>query len=750
MFGEWSEGNEQRNSEERASSSMIRPPVRIIADLARFSLLRSALTSALIGSPMPIPRVAIVGRPNVGKSSIMNMIAGAKVSIVDPTPGVTRDRVAAIVELLPPYRDSGEPKTVEFMDTGGFGVYVAEGGRFDEVGNDLQKLTSSIEFQIQQAVEGADLILFCVDAQAGVTPHDRQIAQLLRQGGFKRDNRGEGGHDGEQGVQRKHPPVKVVATKVDGPKWEAHALELAELGFGEPLLVSAKVNYMRRDFMDQVFALVPKLKPTAEEQARADLMVAIIGKRNAGKSTLINTLAGEQRVIASEIPGTTRDAIDVRFEMDGKSVVAIDTAGLRKKKSFQNMIEHFAFDRVQRSVDRADVVILLLDAVEKISQVDEQLAMLAQKSFKPCIIVVNKWDLAQGQRNHKGQLVTPAVYEKYIRDQLRGLWFAPISFISGSSGKNVRATMQLAIELKEQSAARVTTGKLNRMVRDIVNSRGPSDDHGRFAKVYFVAQTGVEPPTITMVVNHPEMFTPNYLRFLSNRFREELPFAEVPMRIVVRERRQREDDLVAAEEGGEGNTIRVTKGRKGVTERLGGRRVEALSDEDDAWLNDEHSKAFETPFGGEVNDEGFVPEESTSPKRKRDGGNDDSGDDDGWDGDSPEPDRGSTSASGDEFDDEMTERQAPAVASSAGTEARKPKASKVTKKAAKPASKKPVGKPASKPAAKAAKKPAQKPAQKPAKMPAKQTKAKAAKKATSKPTAKATSKATKRPLKRAK
>jgi small GTP-binding protein len=476
-------------------------------------------------------------------------------------------------------------------------------------------------------------------------------------------------------------------------------------------------------------------------------MVAIIGKRNAGKSTLINTLAGEQRVIASEIPGTTRDAIDVRFEMDGKSIVAIDTAGLRKKKSFQNMIEHFAFDRVQRSVDRADVVILLLDAVEKISQVDEQLAMLAQKSFKPCIIVVNKWDLAQGQRNHKGQLVTPAVYEKYIRDQLRGLWFAPISFISGSSGKNVRATMQLALELKEQSAARVTTGKLNRMVRDIVNSRGPSDDHGRFAKVYFVAQTGVEPPTITMVVNHPEMFTPNYLRFLSNRFREELPFAEVPMRIVVRERRQREDDLVAAEEGGEGNTIRVTKGRKGVTERLGGRRVEALSDEDDAWLNDEHSKAFETPFGGEVNDEGFVPEESGSSTRKRGGRDhtaDDDGDDDGWDGDAPEPDRGTASASGDEFDDEMIEQQVPAAASSAslpsGDVARKPKTAKAGKKVAKPVPKKP----ASKPMAKAAKKPAVKVAKKAAKKAAKKTTSKPAGKASTKAASKSTKKSAKR------
>ncbi len=570
---------------------------------------------------MPIPRVAIVGRPNVGKSSLMNMIAGAKVSIVDPTPGVTRDRVSAIVDLLPPFRDMGEPKTVEFVDTGGFGVYVSQGGRFDEVGNDLAKLTSSIEFQIQQAVEGADLILFCVDVQDGVTPHDRQIAQLLRQGGFKRDNRDGSKGDGKP---RKNPPVKIVATKVDGPKWESHAMELAELGFGEPMMVSAKVNYMRRDFQDHVYELVPAATNEDREEARADIMLAIIGKRNAGKSTLVNTLAGEQRVIASEIPGTTRDAIDVRFEMDGKSILAIDTAGLRKKKSFQNMIEHFAYDRVQRSVDRADVILLLLDAIEGISQVDEQLAMLAQKSYKPCIIVVNKWDLAQGQRTPKGQIVTPKMFEKYIRDQLRGLWYAPISFISGSSGKNVLATMRLAMELREQSAQRVTTGKLNRLVRDIVTQRGPSDLHGRFAKVYYVAQTGVEPPTITMVVNHPEMFTPNYLRFLSNRFREELPFPEVPMRIVVRARRQQEDDLVEAAEGGEGATIRVSKGRKGVSQRVGGKRVETLADNDDAWLSDEHSMATEETHGGEVSDETFEPETTT-----RSGGSADSDASDG-------------------------------------------------------------------------------------------------------------------------
>lgn len=578
---------------------------------------------------MPIPRVAIVGRPNVGKSSLMNMLAGAKVSIVDPTPGVTRDRVTAIVELPPPMKVKGNEvqpsKPVEFVDTGGFGVYVTEGGRYDEVGNDLGKLTGSIESQIQNAVEGADLILFIVDAQAGVTPHDKEIARLLREGGFKHGSKkGEKTEKGPKVAGKrprvKLPPIRVVANKVDGPKWEAHAAEIAGLGFGQPLMVSAKNNYMRREFSDNLYGLVPLASGDEAHRAAADLLIAIIGKRNAGKSTLINTLAGEERVIASEIPGTTRDAVDVRMDVDGKTVIAIDTAGLRRKRSFQNMIEHYAFDRVQRSIDRADVVLLLIDATEKISQVDEQLAMLAQKAYKPTIVVVNKWDLVEGQRDPKGRLVTPGMFEEYLRKELQGLWYAPIAIMSGERGMNVRSTLRLAFELHEQSASRVTTGKLNRMVRSIIEQRGPTDIRGRFAKVYYVAQTGVQPPTITMVVNHPEMFTPNYLRFLSNRFREELEFSEVPIRIVVRARRQREDDLVEANEGGEGNTLRVSRGRKGVKHRLSGRRIEgkaAMGPEGDQWLSDEYSAPVDvdiTEMSDEADD--YFVDEDEAPAAK--------------------------------------------------------------------------------------------------------------------------------------
>jgi GTP-binding protein len=506
---------------------------------------------------MPIPRVAIVGRPNAGKSSLMNMIAGAKVSIVDPTPGVTRDRVAAIVDLRPP-SDQMPVKPVEFVDTGGFGVYTAEGARFDE----------SIEFQINEAVESADLILFAIDCQQGVTPADQVIAQMLRSGGF--DRRG-GKHPKAGTPAKKIPEIRIIATKCDGPKWEAHAFEAAGLGFGEPLMCSAKNNYMRRDFLDALYEILPEPQPD-EKRPRADLMLAIIGKRNAGKSTLVNTLAGEQRVIVSEIAGTTRDAVDVRFEMDGRSLVAIDTAGLRRKKSFQDAIEHYAFDRAQRAVERADVILLLLDATEKISQVDEQLAALAQRSYKPTIVVVTKWDAAEGQADHQGRQATPERYEEYIRKELRAMWFAPISFVAGKTGRNVRNTINLAFEMKQQAEERVTTGKLNRLVRAIIDTRGPTDTVGTQAKVYYVAQTGICPPTITMVVNHPELFRPNYLRFLMNRFREELPFKEIPMRVVVRARRQREGDLATA--GDEGD-VTLKRGRKGLDE-LARRRTQEL------------------------------------------------------------------------------------------------------------------------------------------------------------------------------
>ncbi len=474
-----------------------------------------------------------MGRPNVGKSSLMNMLAHSKVSIVDDLPGVTRDRVTKIIDLE---HSEGKPsRAVELTDTGGYGVYVAEGGRYDEVGADLSTLTDDVEGQIEAAVANADLILFCVDVQAGLTPRDEEIARLLREQKLGRKDRAHlATLDPSLG---KRAPVHVVATKVDGPKWETHAYEMSALGFGEPLMCSAKNNYMRRDLSDRLYELLPAEDETASTPP-ADLSIAVIGKRNAGKSTLVNALAGAERVIVSEIAGTTRDAIDVLVEKDGKRIIVIDTAGMRRKKSFQGRVEWFAYDRVQRAVDRADVVLLMVDATEPTSQVDQQLAMLCQNAFKPTIIGVNKWDLAEGQTDDKGRPVTPERYEKYVREGFKGLPFAPIALLSAKEGLNVDGVLDLAFDLKKQAHERVSTGALNRLVRGILEKRGPSNKLGTLARVFYVAQVGTAPPTIAMVVNEPKLFTPNYMRYLMNRLREQAPFDEVPFRVFVRSRKQ--------------------------------------------------------------------------------------------------------------------------------------------------------------------------------------------------------------------
>ncbi|MEO1008707.1 MAG: ribosome biogenesis GTPase Der [Planctomycetota bacterium] len=482
---------------------------------------------------MPIPRVAIVGRPNVGKSSLLNMLAGHKVSIVDDLPGVTRDRVTTILDL--PHSDGRPERAVEITDTGGYGVYVAEGQRYNEVGEDLARLTDDVEAQIEAAVADADVILFAIDVQAGLTPRDEEIARLLREQKLGRRRRAEHGDLGSGLAAR--APVHVVATKVDGPKWETHAYEFSALGFGEPLMCSARNNYMRRELSDRLYDLLPA---DAAEPAppRADLSIAVIGKRNAGKSTLTNALAGEDRVIVSEIAGTTRDAVDVAIERDGQRLVVIDTAGHRRKKSLQGRVEWFAFDRVQRSVKRADVVVLMLDALEDISQVDQQLAMLCQSGFKPTIIAVNKWDTVEGGTDDRGRPITPERYEKYVREELKGLPFAPIVLLSAREGLNIDGLLGVAMDLKRQAEERVSTGKLNRLVRGILEKRGPSSKLGTLARVYYVAQVGTAPPTIALVVNEPKLFTANYMKYLSNRIREQAPFDEIPFRIFIRSRKQ--------------------------------------------------------------------------------------------------------------------------------------------------------------------------------------------------------------------
>ncbi|MCP3905163.1 MAG: ribosome biogenesis GTPase Der [Planctomycetes bacterium] len=461
---------------------------------------------------MSLPQIAIIGRPNVGKSSLLNRLVRRRVSIVDPTPGVTRDRVSVLLELEAPRDREGEdPKYAELVDTGGYGVYTAEGKRFDDAGVDLAALTEDIEAQINIAREQADVLLFVIDAQAGVTALDETIARMLREGGDL-------------------DKLLMVANKVDGESWIAHGLEAAGLGFGEPIVVSASNGYGARQLEETLYERVELAGSGTEAPEAPEMRVAIVGKRNAGKSTLINTLAGEPRVVVSEIAGTTRDSIDVRFEIDGRTLVAIDTAGARRRKSLADDVEYYAYHRMLRAIRRADVVVLLVDATDEVSQVDQKLTQELQRQFKPTVIVVNKCDrLAETN-------IGPEDYLQYLTEQLRGLDYAPIVFISAEEGDGVSDMVAMAFNLHRQAGHREATGSLNRVVEEILKKRGPSSRLGTQARLFYVSQVDVNPPTIVLKVNHPKLFTGQYERYLMNRLREELPYSEVPIRLVFSER----------------------------------------------------------------------------------------------------------------------------------------------------------------------------------------------------------------------
>ena len=462
---------------------------------------------------MSLPRIAIVGRPNVGKSSLLNRLARRRVSIVDPTPGVTRDRVSVVLEIAPPSKTpkGTESRLAEVNDTGGWGVYVVDGEHIDDAGNDLRDLTSDIEFQIKEAMENSDIIVYLVDAQSGITPLDQTVAEMLRRAGAS-------------------DRVLVVASKVDSRAWESHGHEAAALGLGEAICVSSTSGHGIKFLTDQLWKRLEGV--TGEREEDPDMKLAMVGKRNAGKSSLVNALAGENRVIVSEIAGTTRDAVDVQFEINDRTFTAIDTAGVRKQKSFSDDIEFYAYRRMLQSIRRADVALLLVDATDRISQVDKKLSQELQNQFKPTVIVVTKWDLVDDS-------VTPEDYLDYVTKELRGLDYAPIVFISSTEEKGIDDAVKMAFNLKEQSEHRETTGKLNALVKTILKERGPSSRLGTVAKLLYVSQIATKPPTIAVVVNEPSMFEGQYERYLMNRLREELPYSEIPIRLLFTKRQRK-------------------------------------------------------------------------------------------------------------------------------------------------------------------------------------------------------------------
>ena len=500
-------------------------------------------------------KIVIVGRPNVGKSSLMNRLAGRKVSIVDPTAGVTRDRV--VTDAFIPGPDPGDPeRAVELIDTGGYGV------------EDSLRLTADIERQIAEGLAEADLILFVIDARAGVTTLDRTVAQLLRttQAGDPKDRK----------------PLLLIANKVDAENLEAGAYEAAELGMGEPVPVSAETRYRLNHFYDKIRAALPPEDPNDPEprprdhrdvraaresirdksnehdlDPRTGIKLALVGKRNAGKSTLVNALAGSERVIVSEHAGTTRDSVDVRIDYLPENVregtkprrmTLIDTAGVRKTKSLADDIEYYSQHRSLRSVRRSDVCLLLIDAAVPISQVDHQLVNEIKKHHRPTVIVVNKWDVAE-------EKYTEEQYAEYLEDALKGLPFAPMVFISAEKKEGMEEVVQLALNLYQQARHRVSTGDLNGFLDEVRKERGPrAGKGGKTPTIYYATQHGINPPAITVFVNDPGLFNNNYQQFLMNRIRDELPYSEVPIDLTFKPRRR--DD---AEERYGGHTHKRTK-----------------------------------------------------------------------------------------------------------------------------------------------------------------------------------------------
>ena len=440
---------------------------------------------------MSVPQVVIVGRPNVGKSSLLNWLAGRRLAIVDDVAGVTRDRVTSLVR----YEDS----FFEVVDTGGIGV------------EDADNLTAEVEQQIDIGLQAADVLLFVVDTRTGITPLDEQVAERLR---------------------KVDVPIICVANKADAESLDGQADEFYRLGRGKVVKTSTTQNRHRDKLMRMIAERLPE--PGEEDDvAEPEMKVTIVGRRNVGKSTFVNTLCQADRMIVSEVPGTTRDSVDVRYELDGKAFIAIDTPGLRKGKSVRTDLEFYSTHRAQRSIRRADVVLMFFDAGQRISKVDKQLCGYINDQFKPCILVVNKWDkMAQHMPTER--------WVRYLRDTFQTMWHVPIAFITGQTGKNVKALLNHAQMLFKQSRERVTTGELNRLVRRALEHHPPPLFRHRRPKIYYATQVAVQPPTIVVMCNNPKAFTPDYRRYLLGVFRDQLSFGETPIKLYLQ--RRGEDD----------------------------------------------------------------------------------------------------------------------------------------------------------------------------------------------------------------
>ena len=439
-----------------------------------------------LGFDMSKPIVAIVGRPNVGKSTLFNRVVGKRLAITHEVPGTTRDRLYAEAQW----------RGVEFIvvDTGGLNLVSTD------------ELMAQVRAQAQVAIAEADVVLLLVDAQDGLTAGDEEVAQVLH---------------------RSAKPVLVAANKADNRALREAAVEFYSLGLGEPYPISALHGTGTGDLLDKVVAAFPVEE---EEEELEAVKIAIVGRPNVGKSSLLNKILGQERSIVHEVPGTTRDAIDTQMEWEGQPVVLIDTAGIRRKGRIQRGVEKYSVLRALRAIDRADVVLLLIDAVEGVTAQDAHIAGYILEAAKSVVVVVNKWDLVEKDT------YTMQAYLEHVRRALRFLDYVPVLFISALTGQRVDRVLPTALRVQEERLIRIPTAELNRILQEAIARHAPPSKAGKRLKFYYATQAAVDPPTFVFFVNDPRLVHFSYERYLENQLREHYSFLGTPLKFSFRKR----------------------------------------------------------------------------------------------------------------------------------------------------------------------------------------------------------------------
>ena len=454
---------------------------------------------------MSKPVVALVGRPNVGKSTLFNRLAGERLAVVDDVPGTTRDRLVAEAEW------NGVPFSI--MDTGGIDPsQTASGPDKQPLSIGSADFINEIRFQAEIAIQEADLVVFLVDADSGVTPADQEVAQILRRRQTQRDG-------------KPWPPVLLVVNKADSEARRALAFQFYELGMGEPYPISAVHGTGTGDMLD---ALVAQLPVSAEAEEEENIKIAIVGKPNAGKSSLLNRLLGEERAIVSPIPGTTRDAVDTQMVYENIPITLIDTAGIRRRGKIEPGVEKYSVLRSFRAIERADVALLMIDALTGISAQDTHIAGFILEAWKSAVVLVNKWDAVEKTAQ------TMDEYTRIVRRELNFMDYVPVLFISAKTGQRVDQVLPLALQVQEERLVRLSTSSLNQIIHEAQDEHPAPAHAGRQLKMYYATQVRSDPPTFMIYVNDPKLAHFSYLRYLENRLREKYAFVGTPVRLVLR------------------------------------------------------------------------------------------------------------------------------------------------------------------------------------------------------------------------